>query len=161
MDALASFSKSYEARVGNRLQQEKEDADKLVSANLAEADRKRAERDKSDFDRRKNTSLQNTEYNIAMIEKKKKAVEDERLEALDRRHRMEMDALAQKQADREAKEKKRQQMLALKDNLDVQVAQRQTGERNFMALSNVEATMNKVSLRCVIIPSLLLYKQTF
>lgn len=157
MDALASFSKSYESRVGTRLQQEKEDEDRLISANLAEADRKRAERDKNDYDRRKTTSLRDTEYNIAMIEKKKKAVEDERLDALDRRHRMEMDALSQKQRDRENTEKKRQQMLAMKDNLDLQVAQRQTGERNFMALSSIEATINKVPLTYFYI---LLYPQS-
>lgn len=144
MDALASFSKSYESRVGTRLLQEKQDEDRLVNANLAEADRKRAERDKNDYDRRKKTSLQDTEYNIAMIEKKKKAVEDERMEALERRHRMETDALLQKQKDREAAEKKRLQMLALKDNLDQQVAQRHTGERNYAALSSIEATINKV-----------------
>eukprot|EP00598_Pedospumella_elongata_P004909 CAMPEP_0184980074 /NCGR_PEP_ID=MMETSP1098-20130426/10111_1 /TAXON_ID=89044 /ORGANISM="Spumella elongata, Strain CCAP 955/1" /LENGTH=541 /DNA_ID=CAMNT_0027503433 /DNA_START=50 /DNA_END=1675 /DNA_ORIENTATION=- len=143
MDALASFSKSYESRVGTRLLQEKQDEDRLVNANLAEADRKRAERDKNDYDRRKKTSLQDTEYNIAMIEKKKKAVEDERMEALERRHRMETDALLQKQKDREASEKKRLQMLALKDNLDQQVAQRHTGERNYAALSSIEATINK------------------
>ncbi len=146
MDALASFSKNYESRVGTRLQQEKQDEDRLVNANLAEADRKRAERDKNDYDRRKKTSMQDTEYNIAMIEKKKKAAEDERLEALERRHRMETDALLQKQKDREAAEKKRLQMLALKDNLDQQVAQRHTGERNYAALSSIEATINKVSL---------------
>ncbi len=144
MDALASFSKNYESRVGTRLQQEKQDEDRLVNANLAEADRKRAERDKNDYDRRKKTSMQDTEYNIAMIEKKKKAVEDERMEALERRHRMETDALLQKQKDREAAEKKRLQMLALKDNLDQQVAQRHTGERNYAALSSIEATINKV-----------------
>ena len=144
MDALASFSKSYESRVGTRLLQEKQDEDRLVNANLAEADRKRAERDKNDYDRRKKTSLQDTEYNIAMIEKKKKAMEDERMEALERRHRMETDALLQKQKDREAAEKKRLQMLALKDNLDQQVAQRHTGERNYAALSSIEATINKV-----------------
>lgn len=123
----------------------------MVSANLAEADRKRAERDQNDYDRRKKTSLQDTQYNIAMIEKKKKAVEDERLEALERRHRMEMDALLQKQKDRETAEKKRLQMLALKDNLDQQVAQRHTGERNFAALSSVEAIMNKVTKNSVCI----------
>ena len=150
MDALASFSKSYESRVGTRLQQEKEDEDRIISANLAESDRKRAERDKNDYDRRKTTSLRDTEYNIAMIEKKKKAAEDERLEALDRRHRMEMDAQMQKQRDRENADKKRLQMLAMKSNLDQQVAQRQTGERNFMALSSIEATINKVRTLCTI-----------
>lgn len=144
MDALASFSKSYESRVGSRLQQQKEENDKIINANLAESDRKRAERDKADFDRRRNTSLQNTEYNIAMMEKKKKAAEDERREAMERRLRLEQEAQEQKRLDREQAEKKRLQMLDLKVKLDQQVAQRQTGERNYAALSSIEATINKV-----------------
>lgn len=145
MDALANFSKSYESRVGSRLQQQKEENDKIINANLAESDRKRAEREKADYDRRRNTSLANTEYNITMMEKKKKAVEDERREAFERRMRMEQEAQEQKRVDREHAEKKRIQMLDLKDKLDQQVAQRHTGERNFAALSSIEATINKVS----------------
>jgi hypothetical protein len=144
MDALASFSKSYESRVGTRMQQQKEENDKIISANLAESDRKRAERDKADFERRKMQSMQNTEYNIAMIEKKKKAQEDERMEALERRQRMEADAAEQKRRDREAAEKKRIQMMGLKEMLDQQVAHRQQGERNVSALSSIETTINKV-----------------
>jgi hypothetical protein len=144
MDALASFSKSYESRVGSRLQQQKEENDKIISANLAESDRKRAERDRADLERRKMHSMQNTEYNITMIEKKKKAQEDERLEALERRQRMEAEAVEQKRRDREAAEKKRVQMLGLKEMLDQQVAQRQQGERNISALSSIETTINKV-----------------
>ena len=101
-----------------------------------------------DFERRRNNSMANTEYNITIMEKKKKkkAAEDERLESIERRIRIERDAQEAKRSDREKAEEKRIQMLDLKVKLDQHVAQWQSGERNFAALSSIEATMNKVSL---------------
>ena len=147
MDALASFSKSYESRVGSRLQQQKEENDRIVQEGMAESDRKRAERDRADFERRKMQSMQNTEYNLAMMEKKKKAKEDERLDAIARRQRLEQEAAEQRLKDREEAEKKRIQMAQMKDMLDQQVAHRQHGEKNVTTLSNIEATINKVYCR--------------
>lgn len=51
MDALAEFSRSYESRVGRTLQQQKEENDRAIQASLEESDRKRAERDRQDFER--------------------------------------------------------------------------------------------------------------
>jgi hypothetical protein len=146
MDALARFSNSYESRVGARLQQQKEENDRQINANLAEADRKALEREKADYERRRQTALRNTEYNITMMERKKQAQEQERLDALERRRRMEEDAQEAKRRDQVEAEQKRAHMMELKQNLDLQVTQRETGVRNFAALSNIEATMNKVWL---------------
>jgi hypothetical protein len=144
MDALASFSKSYENRVGRTQQQQKAENDKIIAADLEESDRKRAERERTDLERRRQHSLQNTEYNIMMMEKKKKAQEDERLEAISRRQQLEQEAAEQRRKDREGAERRRVQQMDLRGMLDQQVAQRQHGERNAAALTGIEATINKV-----------------
>lgn len=149
VDALAQFSKSYENRVGRTLQQQKVENDKLVAASLEESDRKRLERERGDAERRRQQALTNTEYNISMMEQKKQAQEAERVEALTRRLRLEQEATEQRRRDREEAEKKRLQMLELKGMLDSQVALRQHGERNAAALTSIEATLNKVSIRSI------------
>lgn len=119
----------------------------MIAASLEESDRKRLERERGDAERRRQQALTNTEYNITMMEKKKKAQEDERMEALSRRLKLEQDAAEQRRRDREEAEKKRLQMLELKGMLDSQVALRQHGERNAAALTSIEATLNKVNSR--------------
>ena len=118
MDALQNFSKGYEARVGARLQEQKAAVEKKEHSALLEAERLRAEKEDADKARKRQALLQSTEYNIRMMEEKKRAKDQERLDNIERRRRMEADAAVQKRLEREAAEEKRLRMIELKRNLD-------------------------------------------
>jgi len=145
VDELAKFSNGYEQRVGERLQAQKEADEKLVMQNILEAERKRAERDKIDEDRRRSVAKRNQQWNIDMMERKQRQQQEQKIDNLNRRAQMEADLQEAKRKERELAERKRLQMIELKNNLDNQVTQRETGVRNYGHLSDIEEKMNKVS----------------
>mmetsp|Transcript_702 Transcript_702/g.1212 ORF Transcript_702/g.1212 Transcript_702/m.1212 type:complete len:550 (+) Transcript_702:112-1761(+) len=147
VDELAKFSNGYEQRVGERLQAQKEADEKLVMQNILEAERKRAERDKIDEDRRRSVAKRNQQWNIDMMERKQRQQQEQKIDNLNRRAQMEADLQEAKRKERELAERKRLQMIELKNNLDNQVTQRETGVRNYGHLSDIEEKMNKSILK--------------
>lgn len=146
MNALATFANNYETRVGSKLQSQKEENDRLITASLVEQDRISAEKERIKLEERKLKLKQSTEYNIAMIEQKRLAKEAEKLDALDRRKLLEMELIQQKRREREAAEEKRIRMIELKQNLDEQVSRRGRDDQSSIGLTNIEATINKVRM---------------
>lgn len=148
MDALQNFSKNYESRVGARLQEARQEEDNKVNAALIEAERKRVEKEDRERAQKKAALIASTEYNIRMMEEKQRRkdqvkiaglpldvkrrisivgqiatiimvnCEQDRLDAMERRRKLEQEALEQKRQEREANERKRIQMMEMKQQLD-------------------------------------------
>lgn len=143
VDALAKFSNMHESSVASKVQRQNEDNDRKVAEGLAEAERQREQRDKRDFEQRRLAMKKSMEYNVSMIEHQRKLKEDEKLDAIERRRKMEQDLLESKRKEREQKEEHRIKMIELKHNLDLQIHQRDQGIKAFNGLSAVETVMNK------------------
>eukprot|EP01038_Epipyxis_sp_PR26KG_P004700 gene4700-6600_t len=143
VDALASISKNYENRVGARLEQEAKAETKKVMSQIEEKDRSDYEKEKLKQEKRQLEMMRATEFNISLIEKKRREKEQERLDAFDRRQRMEQEALDFKRKEKEAITQKKIMMLENKKLLDVQIAQRNQANSNFVALSDIEVKLNQ------------------
>lgn len=143
MDTLHRFASSYANGVGQQIQEQRTLEEQKTMEALRKKEEQDAERERLKIERRKQQAFQATQWNLTMVEQKRKQQQDERIKSIELRQHMEMEALEQRLKEKETKEFKRLQAIELKHKLDDQLEVRLENRRKErVGCSDVEMHLN-------------------
>jgi hypothetical protein len=125
MSKLEKFSSSYASDVGQQLQQKREEENRAIHESLLQKEKQDFEKERMKKETRAMTDLQNQQWNLTLMERKKKEKEDERQAAIEMRMKLERDMAEDNLKKKMNQEKRKQQEIEMKKNLDQQIQVRQ------------------------------------
>ncbi len=145
VDQLSKFSNKYENEVGQKKREDESRTIAKTNQELEQKDRVTEQSEKLKLDIRKRDTMRNFEYNLNMMEEKRRQKDKSRMEALEARLRMQDSQRVAEDQERKESQEKRMRRLEIKLKLDEQVQQKQQFKTSDVALTLAEKEFNKVN----------------
>jgi zinc finger CCCH domain-containing protein 13 len=151
MQKSTAISTNYERATGTQLKQKTAESNAQILRAMADKDRLDEEKERKKVEGRKNESRRDADYNLKMMDAKKRLAEKEKLESLEIRLRLEKDAQDAKRQELEVAEQRKQRLLADKEILDQQMLSRLENKRRDKAtFSDDDDRKNKVTVKVLL-----------
>jgi hypothetical protein len=145
MDALHASSAQYEKTAGAKIRLEQQKTEERTMAMVEQKNKADIEAEERKREQRRREILRSTEFNMTLIEGKQKRKDNDRLDAVEQRERLEREVEQQRVAEQAAAQRRRNKQLEIRAALEAQVSAKKNVRRNEFALSETEAHLNKVS----------------